>query len=121
MPNTSAPRTSTWPTTRAGSADSVAWISSTVRSFIAITKYREPGTARTRGATGNWYTCTATSRKPSDSLDRPRKAHLLMIFRIRAVSDLLEPYALKGACTDLRGAGGVDTLCLPGGVQQCTP
>ena len=29
-------------------------------------------------------------RKPAASLDRSRKAHLLMIFRIRAVSDLPE-------------------------------
>src|ERR1700676_4351 len=121
MRNTSAPGTSTWPTTRAGSADSVAWISSTGRNCIAITQYHEPGTARTHGATGNWYTCTATSRKPNVSLDRPRKAPLLMIFRIRAVSDLLEPYAPKGACTDLRGGGGGDTLALPGGRQQCLP
>src|ERR1700719_4349422 len=85
-----------------------------VRRFIAITKYREPGTARTRGATGNWYTCTATSRKPNASLDRPRKAHLLMIFRIRAVSDLLEPCEAKVSSTVLRGAAGGDTRGLPG-------
>lgn len=42
-----------------------------------------------------------------------------MIFRIRAASDLLEPYALKDACTDLRGGGGGDTLALPGGKQKC--
>src|SRR5271166_302334 len=115
MPNTSAPGTSTWPTTRAGYADSVAWISSTVRNCIAITKYREPGTARTRGATENWYTCTATSRRPNASLDWPRKAPLLMIFRIRAVSDLLEPCEAKVSSTVLRGRGDGDILSLPGG------
>src|SRR5690349_5373042 len=39
-----------------------------------------------RVATENSYTCTATSRKPNASLERPRKAPLLMIFRIRAVA-----------------------------------
>src|SRR3954470_12148250 len=85
-----------------------------VRSFIAITKYREPGTARTRGATGNWYPCTATSRRPNASLDWPRNAPLLMSFRIRAVSDLLEPCAAKVASTVLRGVAGGDTRGLPG-------
>src|SRR5258707_581705 len=74
--------------------------------------------ARTRGATGNWYICTATSRKPSDSLPRPRKAHLLMRFRIRAVSDLLEPCEAKVSSTVLRGGGGGDTLSLPGEVSD---
>src|SRR5438552_2358989 len=84
------------------------------RNFIAITQYHEPGTARTRAATGNWYICTATSRKPSDSLERATDAPLLMNFRIRAVSDLLEPCEAKVSSTVLRGAGGGDTLCLPG-------
>src|SRR5260370_41541621 len=70
--------------------------------------------ARTRGATGNWYTCTATSRKPNASLDRRRKAPLLMFFWIRAVSDLLEPCEAKVSSTVLRGGGGGDTLALPG-------
>src|SRR5438270_13366953 len=70
--------------------------------------------ARTRAATENWYTCTATSRKPNASLERPRKAPLLMIFRIRAVSDLLEPCEAKVSNTVLRGGGGGDTLALPG-------
>src|SRR5438552_13514997 len=84
------------------------------RNFIAITQYHEPGTARTRAATGNWYICTGTSRKPSDSLERATDAPLLMNFRIRAVSDLLEPCEAKVSSTVLRGAGGGDTLCLPG-------
>src|SRR5271154_3293792 len=114
MSITSAPRISTWPTTRAGSADFVACICSTVRNCTAIIPYREPGTARTRVATGNWYTCTATSRKPNASLDWPRRACLLMIFRIRVVSDLLEPCEAKVSSTVLRGGGGSNTLSLPG-------
>src|SRR5271166_6873681 len=117
MRNTSAPGISTWPTTRAGSADSVAWISSMVKSFIAITQYHEPGMARMRVATENWYTCTATSSKPSDSLERPRKAALLMNFRMSAVSDLLEPYEGKLSRTDLRGGGDGNIPALPGGVE----
>src|SRR5207247_2332508 len=95
-------------------AGSVAWISSTEKSFTAITPYPEPRMAPMRVATENWYTTTATSRKPSDSLDRLRKASLLMIFWIRAVSDLLEPCAVKVACTVLRGGAGGDTRTLPG-------
>jgi hypothetical protein len=38
-----------------------------------------------------------------------------MIFRIRAVSDLLEPCEVKVSSTVLRGGGGGDTLALPGG------
>ena len=37
-----------------------------------------------------------------------------MIFRIRAVSDLLEPCEAKVSSTVLRGGGGGDTLSLPG-------
>src|SRR5271165_6783883 len=118
MRNTSAPGISTWPTTRAGSADSVAWISSMVKSFIAITQYHEPGMARMRVATENWYTCTATSSKPSDSLERPRKAALLMNFRMSAVSDLLEPYEGKLSRTDLRGGGDGNIPALPGGGKR---
>src|SRR5260370_38056094 len=106
MPTPSAPGIWTGPTIRAGPADSVAWTSSTVRNSTVITPYREPREARTRGATGNWYICIATSRKPNASLDRQRKAHLLMIFRIRAVSDLLEPCEAKVSSTVLRGGGG---------------
>src|SRR5438270_14102033 len=114
MRNTSAPGTSTWPTTRAGSADSVAWTSSTARSFIAITKYTDPRVARTRVATENWYTCTATSRKPNDSLGRSRTVHLLMSLRIRVVRDLLEPCEVKASSTVLRGEADGDIRFLPG-------
>src|SRR5215471_18775348 len=114
MRNTLAPGIWTWPTTRAGSADSVAETSSTVRNSTAITGYREPGEARMGVATGNSYTCTATSRKPSDSLAVVRNARLLMIFRVREANDLLEPCAGKLASTVLRGRGGGDTLSLPG-------
>src|ERR1700732_921768 len=72
--------------------------------------------ARTRVATENWYICTATSRKPNVSLGRPRRAHLLMIFMIRAVSDLLEPCEAKVSRTVLRGAAGGDIRGLPGGI-----
>ncbi len=65
---------------------------------------------------GSCYTCTATSRKPNASLDRSRKAHLLMIFRIRAVNDLLEPYDVKVSSTVLRGAGVAPPSLYPEGV-----
>jgi len=87
---------------QAGSADFVAWTSSTVRNSTAITRYREPEEARTRVATGNWCICSATSRKPGDSLVKARIAHLLMIFRIRVVSDLLEPCEAKVSSTVVR-------------------
>src|SRR5260370_23807151 len=85
-----------------------------VRKYIVITSYRESRAARTRAATGNWYICTATSRKPSDSLDRSGRTPLLMNFRIRAVNDLLEPCEAKVSRTVLRGGGGSNTSSLPG-------
>jgi hypothetical protein len=46
---------------------------------------------------------------------KARIAHLLMIFRIRVVSDLLEPCEAKVSSTVLRGGGGGDAPALPGG------
>jgi len=48
-------------------------------------------------------------------LVKARIAHLLMIFRIRVVSDLLEPCEAKVSSTVLRGGGGGDAPALPGG------
>jgi hypothetical protein len=41
-----------------------------------------------------------------------------MIFRIRAVSDLLEPCEVKVSSTVLRGEAGGDTCFLPGGWKR---
>src|SRR5438067_11494982 len=46
---------------------------------------------------------------------------LLMGFRIRAVSDLLEPCEVKVSSTVLRGAAGGDTRGLPGGGSNVLP
>jgi hypothetical protein len=68
-----------WPGPRTGSVACVAWTSSTARNSIAIINCRELEAARMRVATGNWSTCTATSRKRSVSLQETNGAAYLLV------------------------------------------
>jgi hypothetical protein len=91
---------------------SVTYLSSTERSCTSTTDTHEDSKAAAPQITLRWYISTATSKYTAEKHPMGCKSNWCWI-----VSDSLEPYALKGACTVLRGLGDSNIPRLPGGKQ----